>query len=56
MKKKWSVIVMALLVTVILMTTAVPALAQSEDELTADSGFWTRDGLAIIAPLGAPVG
>jgi len=55
MKRKWSAIAMALLATVILMTTAVPALAQSEDELTADSGLWTRDGLAIIAPLGVPV-
>ena len=56
MKRKWSAIAMALLATVILMTTAVPALAQGEDELTADSGLWTRDGLAIIAPLGVPVG
>jgi hypothetical protein len=55
MKRKWASIVAVLLAVMVLVSTAVPVLAQSEEE-TADSEAVLRAALAIMAPRRAPVG
>ena len=56
MKKKWSIIMAVLLAVVILATTVAPALAQSEDEVTADGRRVIRDGLALVVPIAGAAG
>jgi len=56
MKKKWSGIMAMLLSLVILITAAAPVLAQNEEDTTAAARPQLRNGLAVLAPLRAPVG
>lgn len=53
--KKRSIIMAVLLALVTLTVTFAPALAQDDADLAGDSSALCLDGLAIIAPLGAPV-
>ena len=57
MKKKWMSVMMAVpMAFLLLTTTAVPTVAQSEDELTVDPSPVRRAALAIRAPKAARVG
>lgn len=56
MKKKWKVMITAGLALLVLASTVVPVLAQSEEEGTVSSGSVFRPGLAIVAPRAAQVG
>ncbi len=53
--KKWSVIMAVVMALLILVVVPISALAQTDDEVTSDTAPRLRDGLAIVAPLGAPV-
>jgi len=56
MKKKWPGIMALLLALLVLVSTAVPTVAQSAEEETAGPEPVRREALAIVAPWGALVG
>ena len=58
MKKRWYGIIASVMALLVLASTAVPALAQSEEEVTVDSKqtLTALKVLAIKAPRVAPVG
>ena len=56
MKKKWAGILTMMLTILVLVSTAVPVLAQSEGEAPGGTSPIFRAGLAIVAPGVAPVG
>ncbi|MFC2003533.1 hypothetical protein ACFLV4_06305 [Chloroflexota bacterium] len=56
MKRKWSSTIAILFALMVLVSTAVPVLAQSEEQEVAEPHRVPRAGLAIIAPRRAPVG
>ena len=56
MKRKWAVIIVTLMALLMLVSTAGPTLAQSEQDGTASSQPRYKVGLAIVAPRWAPVG
>jgi hypothetical protein len=53
--KKWSIIVAVVMALLLVAAIPLSALAQDGDDVTADSASRLRDGLAIVAPLAAPV-
>lgn len=53
--KKWSLITAIVMSLIVLTTGPLAALAQDDEAVTAGSGTWYRDGLAIVAPLAAKV-
>ncbi len=55
-QKKWSGIIAAVMVVLVLTSTAVPALAQSEEGRKVRPQSVRRAELAIVAPRMAPVG
>jgi len=55
MKKRWVSIIVMLLALLVLVSTAVPALAQNEEEPRVGPKS-IPDALAILAPRWAPVG
>ena len=56
MKRKWSSIIAVLFALLVLASTAVPSLAQSEQEEGTGPNPVPRPALAVIAPRMAPVG
>lgn len=56
-KKKWSIFMAVLMALVTLTMSVAPAMAQDDavSVTAAEPSYSVRDGLAIIAPLGAPV-
>jgi len=56
MKRKWAGVMVTLMAILMLVSTAGPALAQSEQDGTASSQPRYKVGLAIVAPRWAPVG
>ena len=56
MKKKWAGVLTMMLTILVLVSTAVPVLAQSEGEAPGGTSPIFRAGLAIVAPGVAPVG
>jgi hypothetical protein len=55
-KKKWATVIASIMALLILATSSTAVLAQSEDEATDSSRPRFRDGLALVAPIRAPVG
>ena len=56
MKKKWSGIIAAIFALLVMVSTAVPALAQNEEDETLVPNRVRMESLVILAPRMAPVG
>ena len=56
MKRKWAGVIVIVMAVLMLVSTAVPAMAQSEQDVTTSSQPRYKVGLAIVAPRWAPVG
>ena len=55
MKRKLSILMTALLLLVISVTSITPVFAQDGDEDSTDTSLSSLDGLALIAPIWAPL-
>jgi hypothetical protein len=53
--KKWSIIMAVVMALLLVAAVPLSALAQDSDDVTTNSASRLRDGLAIVAPLMAPV-
>ncbi|HEY77491.1 MAG TPA: hypothetical protein G4O09_00060 [Dehalococcoidia bacterium] len=53
--KKWSIIMAVVMALLLVAAIPLSALAQDSDDVTANPASRLRDGLAIVAPLVAPV-
>jgi len=56
MKRKWAGVIVIVMAVLMLVSTAVPAMAQSEQDVTTSSQPRYKVGLAIVAPRWAPIG